>query len=247
MKYAKRWSGFTILELLIVLVTIIIIAGLLLPALLGARDSTLLANCLSNMKQIGIGWVAYTTDNRGCLPGYRLSDTDPADWWERIGPYENKVGGNTVTHGTNKYHVNYISGIFVCPADQTNHPNIDPDYKTNIDYGAAYHGKRFGANDRGSYVYNKTVRPDDDTKYLRMLRNLPVEDGKAPILAEGKVKDQDCGFDVDIWTGNNNDKVFFPNYHNKEKTTVMFATAKAQVLDKAKAQDLINKYGDLKP
>jgi prepilin-type N-terminal cleavage/methylation domain-containing protein/prepilin-type processing-associated H-X9-DG protein len=78
--------AFTLIELLVVIAIIAILAAILFPVFAQARDKARQTACLSNSRQIGMGFMQYASDYDECLPLSTDSGRD-ASWTNTMQPY----------------------------------------------------------------------------------------------------------------------------------------------------------------
>ncbi len=79
---APRLPGFMLIELLVVIAVIAILAAVLLPALGKAKLTVQSADCISNLRQLGVATQLYWADNReNSFPLWTKVDATGKTWW----------------------------------------------------------------------------------------------------------------------------------------------------------------------
>ena len=119
----RSGAGFTLIELLVVIAIIAILAALLLPALARAKEHAKCAKCISNLKQINLGFRTFTADHDNIYP------------W-RLSPQEGGTYGPTAAAGWRNYLAasNEFSSpkILVCPSDRQTKATVS-DWSNGVD------------------------------------------------------------------------------------------------------------------
>ena len=76
------FTGFTLIELLVVIAIIAILMAILFPALRAAQEQGRRIVCLSNLKQLTMGWMNYADDNDDKICGGWVNYNNPDAWVE---------------------------------------------------------------------------------------------------------------------------------------------------------------------
>ncbi len=114
LKVCRPRFGFTLIELLVVIAIIAILAAILFPVFAQAREKARAISCLSNLKQIGLGYVQYIQDyDEKTCPAWSPDNTiDESRWQFTLQPYIQKYGaGNPY----DKMNNGLAKGVYACP------------------------------------------------------------------------------------------------------------------------------------
>ncbi len=127
-------NSFTIVELLVVTAVIMILAGLLMPALSKAKEMAHKISCMSKLRQIGLAHLSYAGDFKR-FPSRFLTSSVKADGTDQFSMEYDAKGSFFMTEYLND-NSGFILGVcnaagqkqspYVCPSYEKEHARIDP-------------------------------------------------------------------------------------------------------------------------
>ena len=136
--HSARRLGFTLVELLVVIGIIAVLISVLLPALNNAREAARTAQCLSNLRQIGMGIEMYIGGTKGFLPPAAYQSTYQ-EYWTTILMRDGYI--RTPSHTNPATDPPLTSGVFYCPNGNTELIN-EPNPTSANDTGLGASGRR---------------------------------------------------------------------------------------------------------
>jgi prepilin-type N-terminal cleavage/methylation domain-containing protein/prepilin-type processing-associated H-X9-DG protein len=185
--------GFTLVELLVVIGIITVLIGILIPALSAAKKQASRIKCASNMRQVSLAIINYTTDNKGRFP---IPGNIVGQSWVHWGndPERKPNDGKIVPYIGGTFKLD----LFLCPADsriRNTGWNYPYSYTINthlFSLGDGFHSRRISSIRRSS---DKIMLVDESEMTIGVDRWQPTVDliravGGVPSLRHTQFKDQ---------------------------------------------------------
>jgi prepilin-type N-terminal cleavage/methylation domain-containing protein len=170
----RKRTAFTLVELLVVIAIIGILIALLLPAVQAAREAARRAQCMNNLKQLGLAALQYHDQHRHLPPG--IGYYPPASYgtfgtsFFHLLPYLEEgnlfdrsldsvtfpppVGPLTVHYPGNNNVYSQTAPVFICPSD----PSVEPGGVVTVD-GITWGASSYAGNALASAQYDLSVSP----------------------------------------------------------------------------------------
>jgi len=132
----KLESGFTLIEMLVVIATIAILLAILLPAVRMVRVVAKRAVCQSNLKQLAYAWTMYLNDYDGYFYRKDNADVGYGGWKGLVNLSPRPL--NSFVDLNDTLNDEKSAKVFCCPADTGGVPWLTPREKAYRYLGTSY-------------------------------------------------------------------------------------------------------------
>jgi prepilin-type N-terminal cleavage/methylation domain-containing protein/prepilin-type processing-associated H-X9-DG protein len=131
--------AFTLIELLVVIAIIAILAAILFPVFAQSKAAAKKTSCLSNTKQLGLGWIMYSGDNDDVMPLAETFVWTPPGGGNTWNTWYGQVNYPSVGRASVDYTQGELypytknAGILKCPANNFQAFVDETSYGLNVD------------------------------------------------------------------------------------------------------------------
>ena len=157
----RTGEGFTLIELLVVIAIIAILAGMLLPALGGAKGAAQRIACLNGEKQLGTSAALYATDHHGEYPSRSLAER----WPEKLRAYYQ------------------TTNLLRCPMDRRDGKGL-PETADHTGKNADSASRTYIMNGFNDYWLETLVDAGNDANFMNRILGTAMKDQNVPQVSD---------------------------------------------------------------